>query len=82
MQVELEPRHDPEVAAAAAQAPQQLGVLLTRSGTSRPSAVTTSAATRLSQASPNLRIVQPMPPPSVNPATPVVETSPPVVASP
>ena len=50
--------------------------------TSRPSAVTTSAATRLSHARPCLRISQPMPPPSVKPATPVEETSPPVVASP
>ena len=50
--------------------------------TSRPSAVTTSAATRLSQARPNFRIVQPMPPPSVKPATPVEETRPPVVARP
>src|SRR5450755_2476565 len=50
--------------------------------TSRPSAVTTSAARRLSQARPYLRISQPMPPPSVNPATPVEETRPPVVASP
>jgi hypothetical protein len=29
-----------------------------------------------------LRISQPMPPPSVSPATPVVDTSPPVVARP
>ena len=39
--------------------------------TSRPSAVTTSAPTRLSQARPCLRISQPMPPPSVKPPTPV-----------
>ena len=50
--------------------------------TSRPSAVTTSAATRLSQARPCLRSSQPEPPPSVRPATPVVETRPPVVARP
>ena len=50
--------------------------------TSRPSAVTTSAPTRLSQARPYLRISQPMPPPRVKPPTPVVETRPPVVARP
>ena len=50
--------------------------------TSCPSAVTTSAAIRLSQVRPTLRISQPMPPPSVNPAIPVVDTSPPVTASP
>ena len=50
--------------------------------TSCPSAVTTSAASRLSQVRPTLRISQPMPPPSVNPAIPVVDTSPPVTASP
>ena len=50
--------------------------------TRSPSAVTSSAAIRLSQASPCLRSSQPEPPPSVSPATPVVETRPPVVASP
>ena len=47
----------------------------------RPSAVTTSAETRLSQASPILRSSQPLPPPSTKPPTPVVDTRPPVVAS-
>src|SRR5947209_4734583 len=41
--------------------------------TRQPSAVTTSAPTRLSQARPCLRISQPIPPPSVKPATPAVE---------
>jgi pectate lyase len=50
--------------------------------TTTPSAVTSSAASRLSQARPILRASQPSPPPSVNPPTPVVETRPPVVASP
>ena len=69
---ELEARHDPEVAAAAAQPPEQLGPLgLARRATTSPSAVTTSAPTRLSQDSPYLRCSQPMPPPSVSPATPV-----------
>ena len=49
---------------------------------SRPSAVTTSAPTRLSHASPCLRISEPMPPPRVSPATPVEEMRPPVVARP
>src|SRR5215218_10345093 len=50
--------------------------------TRRPSAVTSSAASRLSQARPCLRSSQPEPPPSVRPATPVVDTRPPVVARP
>ena len=49
---------------------------------SSPSAVTSSAARRLSQARPCWRSSQPEPPPMVSPATPVVETRPPVVASP
>src|SRR5690606_16790150 len=48
----------------------------------RPSAVTRSTDTRLSQARPCERSSQPDPPPSVKSATPVVETRPPVVASP
>src|SRR5881275_609655 len=36
-----------------------------------PSAVTSSAAVRLSHVSPNLRPMRPTPPPSVKPATPV-----------
>ena len=60
-----------------------------RSGFSRslarrnsPSAVTTSAETRLSKVRPNLRLVQPKPPPSVRPAMPVVELMPVGVARP
>jgi hypothetical protein len=37
-----------------------------------PSAVTMSAARRLSTVKPNLRVSHPKPPPSVSPATPVV----------
>lgn len=47
-----------------------------------PSARTTSADERLSQDSPQRRARYPMPPPSVRPAMPVVETIPPVAASP
>ena len=47
-----------------------------------PSAVTTVYASTLSQARPNWRASQPMPPPSVRPPTPVCETLPAVVASP
>ena len=47
-----------------------------------PSAVTTSAASRLSTTSPCLRMRKPMPPPRVTPATPVWLTMPPVVARP
>src|SRR6266550_429406 len=48
----------------------------------RPSAVTTSASSRLSHASPCFRMRIPKPPPRVSPAIPVSETIPPVVARP
>ena len=51
-------------------------------GTTRPSAVTTSADTRLSIARPYRLRSQPMPPLSVSPPTPVSEISPPGVARP
>ena len=41
-----------------------------------PSAVTTSAESRLSTVMPYFRLSQPKPPPSVRPATPVVELMP------
>src|SRR5262245_43743756 len=47
-----------------------------------PSAVTTSAETRLSMVMPYLRVDQPNPPPSVRPAMPVVELIPTGVANP
>ena len=50
--------------------------------TSSPSAVTTSAATRLSIVRPCLRVSHPIPPPRVRPATPVCVTIPAGTASP
>ena len=50
--------------------------------TTRPSASTTSASSRLSIARPNLRVRWPRPPPSVRPPTPVVEMMPLGVARP
>ncbi len=50
--------------------------------TLRPSAVTTSARSRLSQAKPHLRSIQPLPLPSVKPPTPVPDMRPPVTARP
>src|SRR3954452_21153727 len=47
-----------------------------------PSAVTTSAEIRLSQAKPSFRSSQPLPLPVVKPATPVDVTRPPVTARP
>src|ERR1700730_3295578 len=44
--------------------------------TSSPSAVTTSQERTLSQVSPYLRASHPVPPPSVRPALPVLETTP------
>ena len=48
----------------------------------RPSAVTSSAAMRLSQVSPKRRPSRPMPPPSVRPPMPVSAATPAVVARP
>ena len=50
--------------------------------TTLPSARTRSTESRLSRARACLPMSQPRPPPSVRPAMPVVETTPPVVASP
>ena len=50
--------------------------------TMRPSAVTTSALSKLSQAKPKLRSSHPLPDPRERPPTPVVETRPPVTARP
>src|SRR6185436_3557490 len=50
--------------------------------TTRPSAVTIWAESRLSTVKPYVRSVQPLPLPSVRPAIPVVVIRPPVVASP
>ena len=47
-----------------------------------PSAITISADSRLSSARPYFGMSHPSPPPSVNPAMPVVPTTPPVVARP
>ena len=48
----------------------------------RPSAVTIRAESRLSVAMPYVGMSHPMPPPSVRPAIPVVEITPPVTARP
>ena len=55
---------------------------LPKPGPAFPSASTRSTDSRLSSAMPYLAISQPSPPPSVNPARPVDEMTPPVVASP
>ncbi len=62
-------------------AQKRSGFSLALARTSSPSAVTTCAAMRLSTVRPNLRVVQPKPPPSARPATPVVELMPSGVAS-
>ena len=74
MQPKLERRGDPEVAPTPVEGPEQIGVDSALAVTSRPSAVTRSTEMRLSQASPKARSVHPEPPPSVRPATPVLET--------
>ena len=69
---ELEAGHDAEVAAAAADRPEQVRVAPSLAVTIRPSAVTTSTETRLSIVRPYLRTSQPIPPPSVRPAIPTL----------
>ena len=61
VQLEVERGDDAEVAAATAQTPEQVGVLVGRRRPPRPSAVTTSASIRLSHVKPNLRSSQPLP---------------------
>jgi len=63
-------------------APNRSGSVSALARRTFPSAVTTSAPSRLSHVSPASRSSQPMPPPSVSPAMPVEPTTPPVVASP
>ena len=80
---ELERSRDAEVAAAAVQRPEQVGVLVLGSrapARRRRSPARPRAGCRTRARS--LRSSQPEPPPSVKPATPVVDTRPPVVASP
>ena len=80
---ELERGDDAEVAAAAAQRPEQvrvLGLAGMDQAAVRGDDVRGDRGCRRSGRA--LRISQPIPPPSVKPAMPVVETSPPVTASP
>ena len=73
---------DAEVAAAAAQRPEEVLVRSALAVTKEPSASTTSALNRLSIVSPCLRVRWPRPPPRVSPPTPVVEMIPAGVARP
>ena len=83
VELEFEEGDDTEIAAAAAQRPRTAQRFPQRwRATSRPSAVTMSTETRLSEVNPYLRDSQPKPPPRVSPATPVVELMPVGVASP
>src|SRR5207342_2241975 len=79
MEPELEAGDDAEIAAAALQRPEQVGMRRGARPTS-PAAVTTSADSRLSTVIPCLRLNQPNPPPRVSPAMPVVELIPTGVA--
>ena len=78
----FERRHDPEVAAATLNAQKRSGCSSALAVITSPSAVTISAERRLSTVRPYLPMSHPMPPPRVSPAIPVLETTPPVVASP
>ena len=82
LQAVRERRHDPEVAAAALERPEQVGVGRLGHLDDVALCVTSSTASRLSAARPYLAISQPSPPPRVRPAIPVVEIAPPVTARP
>ncbi len=82
MEPVFERRDDAEIAAAAAMPQNRSAFSSALALSSRPSAVTTSAARRLSQARPYLRPSLPKPPPSVRPAIPVSPLMPMVVARP
>jgi hypothetical protein len=56
MRAEGETHHHAEIAATAAQRPEQIGVLRSLAVTKRPSASTTSASSRLSMVSPCARL--------------------------
>ena len=71
MQVEFESGDYSEVAAAASQRPDSSGFSDSEACTTDPSAMTTSAESRLSQVSPYLRRTRwPEPPPNVKPPMP------------
>ena len=83
MQPELEPRDHAEVAAAALERPEEVGVLGgARAHDADPSRSRPRPLSRLSTVMPYLRLSQPKPPPSVSPAIPVVELMPTGVARP
>ena len=64
VEAELEPRDDAEVAAAPRRAQNRSGFSSSEARTMRPSAVTSSAESRLSTVSPCFRSSHPEPPPS------------------
>ena len=81
MQPVVERGDDAEVAAAAAQTPEEIRVLVGAGRPRSPSAVTTCARTVVA-GQPVLAVDPAEPPPRVRPATPVIETVPVGVASP
>ena len=82
MGLELEAGDDAEVATAAAQRPEQVGVLVGAGVNRFAVGKNDSAASSESIVRPWWRISQPMPPPSVSPPTPVCEIWPAGTASP
>jgi hypothetical protein len=66
---------DPEAATAAAYSPEEITFLSALACTNSPSAVTRSTE-ELVDRQPVLSMIQPIPPPSVSPATPVWVTMP------
>ena len=82
MQPQVELVTTPKLPPPPRMAQNSSGFSFSLANTTLPSASTTSAQIRLSQVSPYFDDVQPMPPPSVKPPTPVVVTRPPGVCRP
>ena len=70
LRLEVERGDYPKIAAAATNGPEQIGIFSALTRRTRPSAVTSSAARRLSMVRPCVRTIHPMPPPRVKPPTP------------
>ena len=77
MAAKLERSHDAEVSAATAERQNRFGSEFSDTLCTEPSAHTTRAESRLSIVKPYSQRTHPSPPPSVCPATPVSDTTPP-----
>jgi hypothetical protein len=78
----FEARGDPEVSAAAAKGPEEVGLFLLANPQDLAAGGDELDGPQIIERQAMLPINQPSPPPRVSPAMPVVETTPPVTARP